>query len=88
MTREGLEQALARLAVLRQYWDEVLPTDQVRSLAETFPQTYKLHAADSLQLAAALVWSNERPRNRPFICFDRQLADAAEQAGFAVWREL
>ena len=88
ISREGLDQAAARLAVLRQHWDEVDPSERVRSLAETFPLQYNLRAADSFQLAAALVWCRERPRGRPFVCFDLRLAGAAEQAGFAVWSEL
>jgi hypothetical protein len=37
-----------------------------------------------LQLAAALVWCNERPRRRVMVCFDERLAAAAEQAGFTL----
>jgi predicted nucleic acid-binding protein len=58
---ERLRLALARLAWLRQSWDEVAPSEQVRALAETLPQKYRLHAADAFQLAAALVWCRERP---------------------------
>jgi hypothetical protein len=35
-------------------------------------------------LAAALEWCDQRPRHRPFVCFDRRLAEAAFQLGFAV----
>jgi hypothetical protein len=43
-----------------------------------------LRAADSLQLAASLVWCEQRPSKRNFICGDQQLAKAAESAGFSV----
>ena len=85
ITREELPQCLARLAVMRQFWDEVPPNEKARDLAGTFPEKCNLRAADAFQLAAALVWCRERPRNRPFICFDRRLAKAAEEAGFTVY---
>lgn len=43
-----------------------------------------LRAADAVQLAAALVWCRERPRNRPFVCFDRGLAASGTVLGFRV----
>ncbi len=84
ITNSGLAQALDRLALLRRTWLEVLPTERVRSLAENLPERYQMRAADAFQLAAALVWCNERPRRRPFVCFDRQLAANAATAGFTV----
>jgi len=38
---------------------------------------------DSFQLAAALVWCQEKPRRRPFVTADERLAKAAEKAGFS-----
>jgi predicted nucleic acid-binding protein len=78
--------AVARLRQLRAAWDEILPTEKVRTLAEDLPDRHGVRAADALQLAAALIWCGERPRNRPFVCFDEDLAEAAEAAGFAVRR--
>lgn len=80
----GRTQAAQRLAVLRRSWVEVLPTERVRSLAEALPAQYDLRAGDAFQLAAAAVWCKERPRSRPFVCYDRHLALAAEQMGFQV----
>ena len=79
-----LARALDRLARLRRSWDEILPTDPLRDLAEELPSRYQLRAADAFQLAAAVVWCSGRPSNRPFICFDRNLAAAAAKIGFAV----
>ncbi len=84
MTDEGHDRALARLAVLRRTWAEVLPTERVRSLAEEMPRQYDIRAGDAWQLAAAVVWCKERPRHRPFVCFDDRLAAAAARAGFAI----
>ncbi|MBI3970827.1 MAG: PIN domain-containing protein [Chloroflexi bacterium] len=80
----GLEQAVERLTILRRSWAEVLPAEKVRALAETLRDRHGLRAADAPQLAAALVWCNQRPRKRPFVCFDQRLAQAASKVGFAV----
>jgi predicted nucleic acid-binding protein len=62
----------------------MLPSEKVRTMAEALPDEYGVRAADALQLAAALVWCRERPRRRPFVCFDERLANAAAKVGFAV----
>ena len=85
MTGAEFKQAMARLRVLRDSWFEILPTQEVRDLAEAALMKYELRASDSFQLAAALVWCDEKPRNRPFICFDARLAEAAEAAGFKIY---
>lgn len=82
MAEEGHLHALTRLSILRRGWAEVQPTERVRHLAEAIPEQYHLRAADALQLAAALIWCDERPQKRPFVCFDRRLAAAAARAGF------
>jgi uncharacterized protein len=76
--------ALARLAVLRRGWDEILPDDSLRELANQLLDVYPLRAADSLQLAAALTWCRQHPAQRRFISGDKRLCDAAEAAGFLV----
>ncbi|MBX3291351.1 MAG: type II toxin-antitoxin system VapC family toxin [Acidobacteria bacterium] len=63
---------------------EIVPDEAVLSIAETIPETYGLRALDAFQLAAALVWCNEKPRNRPFVCADTRLSEAASDAGFDV----
>ncbi len=76
--------ALARLAILRRSWAEVLPVERVRALAEDALERHALRAADALQLAAALAWCSERPARRRFVCFDGRLGAAAERDGFRV----
>lgn len=51
-------------------------------LAEELPERYGLRSLDAFQLAAALVWCREKPQNRPFICADVRLGNAAKEAGF------
>lgn len=84
LTAKGRQHALARFEVLRQEWREMLPGDKVRSIAEGLPDAYGLRALDSFQLAAALVWCNEQPKNRVFVCADSKLALVAQTVGFAV----
>lgn len=76
--------ALARLALLAQGWREILPDDALRNLAGTLLDIYCLRAADSMQLAAALIWCQQRPQGKTFICGDQRLCVAAKSAGFAV----
>jgi predicted nucleic acid-binding protein len=76
--------AVNLLGQLRATWDEILPSEAMRSLAEELPDTHRLRAADAAQLAAALVWCRERPRKRPFVCFDERLRTAASELGFVV----
>jgi len=76
--------AVRLLAQLRVAWDEILPTAKVRSLAEDLPDAHGVRAADAAQLAAALVWCRERPKQRPFVCFDEGLRTAATLLGFSV----
>lgn len=84
MSEKDLAHAMVRLDFLRRSWQEVGPTDQVREVAEELPQRYGLRAADAFQLAAALVWCKELPKNRVFVCIDKRLATAADDAGFTV----
>lgn len=78
--------ALSRLALLGQGWREILPGDPVRDLAMRLMAGHELRAADSLQLAAALVWCQQRPARRIFVCADQRLSHAAGQVGFTVFQ--
>jgi predicted nucleic acid-binding protein len=82
MSVTGMHQARKRLDALRRTWVEILPTESLRSVAETLPTRLQLRAGDVFQLAAALIWCRERPKGRPFISFDHRLTQAAIQAGF------
>jgi hypothetical protein len=77
MTFHERQGAMARLNMLNQGWREILPTDEVRSLATRLLDVHDLRAADSVQLAAALIWWQQRPVKRPFVCEDLRLSKAA-----------
>lgn len=76
--------AVARLGVLRQTWQEILAEEELRESAEQLLEKYALRAADSFQLAAALVWCRGRAAKRVFLCGDARLSEAARAEGFAV----
>jgi len=76
--------AAARLRLLSRGWREILPGDQVREFATQSLDLYSLRASDSLQLASSLIWCEQRPSRRSFICGDRRLAAAAASTGFSV----
>jgi len=68
------QKALSQLDLLNRGWREILPGDHVRELA----------TADSLQLAAAMTWCQQRPAKRNFLCADQRLSRAAIATGFSV----
>jgi len=76
--------AKARLHKIEQAWNEVVSYDAVRVRARRLLETHPLSAADALQLAAALVMTEERPTGTEFVTFDVRLAEAANKEGFPV----
>jgi predicted nucleic acid-binding protein len=88
LQREGhLEQAAAshvlkQLDLLLSSAWEVQPLEEVRATACRALRVHELRAADALQLAAALVWTEHRPTGMGFVCLDRRLREAAMREGF------
>ena len=79
--------ATARLLELVALWTEIQPGEVLRERALRLLASHNLRAADALQLAAALVWAEERPAGRVFICLDARLREAARLDGFTVLPE-
>jgi uncharacterized protein len=77
--------ALQRLSQIRTSWSEILPLDVIKDRASDLLWRYSLRAADSLQLAAALQWCDEKPQDQPFVCFDERLMESASEIGFRVF---
>ena len=90
LRREGFlkpqeeSQALAVLSQLARVWTEIEPSDEIRDITRRLFQNYPLRAADSLPLAAAIVWAGKTPRGQEFVCLDSRLRDAAQREGFTV----
>lgn len=91
LRREGTisaddEQQIRRLVdQLTQSSTEISPSEEVRATARRLLLRHPLRAADSLQLAAALVWAANRPDDLGFVCLDKRLRDAARIEGFTVF---
>jgi hypothetical protein len=73
-----------RLEALLGSWREILPTDSLRELACVQLERFPVRTADALHLGAALIWCNQKPRARLYVCNDLRLGNAARQAGFTV----
>lgn len=62
----------------------VVDLDAVKPRARRLLRVHALRAADSAQLAAALVWAGDRPQGRTLHTLDERLATAARREGFTV----
>jgi uncharacterized protein len=69
---------------LAESWHEIVPSEAVRRAAERLLRTHPLRAADSLQLAAAVIAADHDPTSLDFVCLDVRLASAARREGFSV----
>lgn len=79
-----LTEALARLRTIVDDVDTIAATEQVRDRAGRLLATHSIRAGDALQLAAALVWCEERPTGETFVCLDERLGYAALREGFSL----
>jgi predicted nucleic acid-binding protein len=73
------------LEELSSSWVEILASENVRKIASRLLMTHPLRAADSLQLAAALIWSGTPVEKNEFVCLDSRLRKAAHNEGFVVF---
>ena len=80
----GLQAALGRLDELSTSWHTVQPLDVLRVIARRLLRTHALRAADSLQLAAAVLVAENRPPTLAFVCQNTRLNLAADREGFPV----
>jgi hypothetical protein len=76
--------AWATLSALARVWSEVQPTESVRRRAERLLRVHALRAADALQLASALIWTEDATSGAEFVCLDQNLREAAWKEGFTV----
>ncbi|MHB0981601.1 MAG: hypothetical protein ACYC5Q_16310 [Thermoleophilia bacterium] len=59
-------------------------TDAILTASLRLLTAHPLRAADSLQLAAALLWAQDHPAGREFVCLDERLRIAAALEGFRI----
>ena len=86
LSADGATRALERLRSTARAWHEVLPVDAVRTGAQRLLRLHPLRAADSLQLAAAILASEHDPESLEFVGLDERLNEAARREGFPVVR--
>jgi uncharacterized protein len=79
--------ALTTSRALAESWHEIFPSDAVRRTAERLLRVHTLRAADSLQLAAALIGADHDPATLEIVCLDARLTAAARREGFVVLGE-
>ena len=77
-------QARNIVAELETVWMEIEPSNAVRQQAGRALKIHPLRAADSLQLASALVWVDGQPTGFEFVSLDGRLSEAASLEGFSV----
>lgn len=76
--------ALERLRHVAAAWQEIAPSDSVRTTARRLLRVHPLRSADSLQLAAAIVAAEHEPATLEFVSLDARLTEAASREGFRV----
>jgi uncharacterized protein len=84
LTGEATAEALARLDILAESWNEVQPVEATRRTARRLLRVHPLRAADALQLAAAVVAGEGHAASLEIVTLDDRLADAARREGFTV----
>lgn len=83
-TLEEEKRIREKLDAATEKWGEIAASSEVRDLARLLLRRHTLFAADSLQLAAALVWCEHKPQGAVFVCLDQRLRNAADAEGFTV----
>ena len=84
LSAAGVAQARAVLRALTASWVEVATSESVRTIAARVLAAHALRVADSLQLAAALIWCDEDPQGTDLVSYDARLREAAIREGFGV----
>jgi predicted nucleic acid-binding protein len=80
----ALDKAMARLDSLKRAWHEIQPLESVRESARRLLRVHAIRAADALQLAAAIVASENSPSTLELVCLDARLVEAARREGFVI----
>jgi predicted nucleic acid-binding protein len=77
-------EAFRRLDALIPSWIEIEPAAELREIARRLLRAHPLRTGDALQLAAAYLVSERRPRTLELVTLDDRLAAAADREGFVV----
>lgn len=81
ISEETANQAMKSLRELADYWTQVEPVEAVRDVALRLLGVHDRRAADSMQLAAAVVAGTQSSGALQFVCLDRRLSLTASKEG-------
>jgi hypothetical protein len=84
LSPQAATDALGRLDAIARHFHRIEPVEAVLETARRLLRVHPLRAADSLQLAAAVLASEGRPSTLEFVCLDDRLVVAAQREGFPV----
>ena len=87
LSTEEAREARHRLETVWVSWVHVAMTEALVSRAEEMAWEYGLRGYDAVHLAAAKVWREEIQHPIVLATFDRELWEAARQAGLTAWPE-
>ena len=82
LAADAVRDAERRLHELRNGWDEIMPSEACRRMAERMLRVHALRAADALQLAAAVIASDHDPSRLEVVCLDQRMSEAGRKEGF------
>jgi predicted nucleic acid-binding protein len=81
------QQARAQIERLWPTWVHITANESLVSQAEALAWKYYLRGYDAVHLASALIWQEHLDHDVVLATFDRELWEAAQQAGLAIWPE-
>lgn len=84
LASDDAAEAFLRLDRLAASWFEVEPHDEIREVARRLLRVHPLRAADALQLAAAYIVSERRPRTLDVVTLDDRVRQAGLKEGFVL----
>lgn len=84
ITSEEEQQSRNRLTQLSMAWSEVEPSEKLRQLSRQLLLRQDIRAADTFQLAGAIIWAEGDFEGRGFVTLDRKLRSAAQSEGFNI----
>lgn len=84
LNEESFESANKRINDLFDIAFDIVSISKVKERALRLLRVHPLKAADALQLASALVATQEDTSRLPIMCFDEMLKQAARREGFVV----
>lgn len=84
ITPEEEQQCRNRLNQLSMAWSEVEPSEKLRQLSRQLLLRQDIRAADTFQLASAIIWAEGDFEERGFVTLDRKLRTAAQSEGFNI----